>query len=424
MKILFISENYPPYIEGGAEISTSLLASYLAKEHNVSVTCSKFTDTPWNENGVEVYPIILKLSLGTKNAFSAIKYAVGIIVAPIVSSIRVLRLIKKLDPDVINIVVTLYYFIPIILAIKLFSGRPIFIDCRDYSLICPLQFKDNEIEDPKQSHHGYQCFLKGYQVNNSFLRLFMAPFALYESFIFNLYKSTLRYAINNFKGITLVPLSHYVQDQLILNGFHKDKTVAIPNIAKHLEKTMTVPKASIPTFVYGGRIEKEKGIWDLVAAAKMLKTEIPSPFVLKIAGMGSEFEALQDYVKKNNLTYITILGQIEPSKVLALYQEAWAIVAPSRWPEPFGRFIQESITTGTPVIATRAGGITEGVLDGVTGILVEIGNVEQLKNAMEYFIKNPEQSQKMGAGMMAQAGNYEASFIAEKRLALYQATNR
>ncbi|MBA3788857.1 glycosyltransferase [Patescibacteria group bacterium] len=419
MNILFISENYPPYIEGGAEISTSLVARWLTQKHTVSVACSEFRNSPWVENDVTVYPILLRASVGTKSALASIRYAFDILLIPCISSIRVLRLLKKLKPDVVNIVITPFYFTPIILAIKFFTKIPLFIDCRDYSLICPAQFRDNEIDDPLQSHHGFKCLNKGYRTNNAFLQLFATPFALYESLVFNLYKSSLRYVINHSHDITLVPNSRYVQKQLILNGFHADKTVMINNISQSFDTTQSVVKASTPTFAYGGRIEKEKGIWDLIAAVEILKTEVKESFSIKIAGTGADFEKLSDYIKEKQLDCVTLLGRVEPSKVLTFYRESLAIIAPSRWPEPFGRFILEGISVGTPVIATAVGGATEGIEDGKTGFLIEMGNVEQMVAAMKYFITHPDQSVIMGKALTASRSKYDADFIGEKRIALY-----
>ena len=51
--------------------------------------------------------------------------------------------------------------------------------------------------------------------------------------------------------------------------------------------------------------------------------------------------------------------------------QALIVVVPSRWPEPFGRVTLEALMVGTPVIASKRGGLTEIVSNGKTGILVE-----------------------------------------------------
>jgi glycosyltransferase involved in cell wall biosynthesis len=51
---------------------------------------------------------------------------------------------------------------------------------------------------------------------------------------------------------------------------------------------------------------------------------------------------------------------------------------------------------GLPVIATKVGGIPMQVIDNVTGILIELNNIEQLKNAILLLVNNKELREKMG----------------------------
>ena len=424
MKILFISDNYPPYIKAGSEVSTSLLAKWLSQQgHNVSVACSTFADKPWIENAAIVYPIIPRAFLKSENFLSAIGHVFKLIIQQFIATIRVLKLIRRLKPEIVNIIPSSYRFIPIIIGVRIFSNCPVVIDCRGYDLICPASLspsyldKKKDFDEETQTYHGYRCI--GYSSKNDFSFLSVRPFALYESSIFNLYKASVRFVINHFGGIKLVGVSKYVQRQLILNGFKAEKTTSIYNISEHLQKLPNL-QSKIPTFGFGGRIETDKGVWDLIAATELLQRELKSPFIVKIAGMGGEFINLQKYIKENNLTQVILLGHVRPDEILALYGESIAVVAPSRWPEPFGRFILESMSVGKPIIATRSGGITENIEGGVTGLLVDIGNVEQLAAAMRYFIENPEKVILMKDAIREKQKQYSADFIGEKRLELYK----
>jgi glycosyltransferase involved in cell wall biosynthesis len=62
--------------------------------------------------------------------------------------------------------------------------------------------------------------------------------------------------------------------------------------------------------------------------------------------------------------------------------DAWALVAPSLWAEPFGMVAPEAIVRQVPVIATRTGGFADTVVDGVTGLLVPNGDESALADAM------------------------------------------
>lgn len=423
MKILFVSEHYPPYVKAGSEVSTSLLASWLAQNNTVSVACSEFTDKPWVENGVTVYPIIPKPPTGSGNFLSAVWRAFIIMVRQFTSTVRVLKLVRKLKPDVINAVPSVR-LIPIVIGMRIFSSRPIIMDCRAYDLICPAHLssmylgKQKSFDEETQSHHGYRCI--GYTSANDVSFLSIRPFALYESFMFNLYKSSLRFLVNHFDGITLVGVSKHVQRQLILNGFKAEKTTAIYNISKFLENIPHSMTPEIPTFAYAGRIERDKGVWDLVSAAETLQRQSENPFVVKVAGTGGESSDLQKYITENNLHCVTLLGHIKPSEVLDLYLNSSAVVGPSRSPEGFGRFILESISVGKPIIATRSGGDPEGIEDGVTGFLVDVGSVEQLATAMRYFIENPKRGDAMKDAILGRQKYYTADFIGNQRLTLYE----
>ena len=68
---------------------------------------------------------------------------------------------------------------------------------------------------------------------------------------------------------------------------------------------------------------------------------------------------------------VDFLGEVGPRERDPLYAGALATVMLGGWPEPFGLVAIESMATGTPVIARRAGALTETVEHGVTGFLVD-----------------------------------------------------
>jgi glycosyltransferase involved in cell wall biosynthesis len=65
--------------------------------------------------------------------------------------------------------------------------------------------------------------------------------------------------------------------------------------------------------------------------------------------------------------------------------------------EPFGLVIVEGMVAGKPVIATKGGGVLEIVLDGETGLLVPMGEVEPMAEAMKELLRHPEKARAMGA---------------------------
>ena len=57
----------------------------------------------------------------------------------------------------------------------------------------------------------------------------------------------------------------------------------------------------------------------------------------------------------------------------------------------------EAMSCGRPIVATRSGGISESIVDGVTGYLVERGDVDGLASALAALIGTPASAQAMGA---------------------------
>ena len=97
--------------------------------------------------------------------------------------------------------------------------------------------------------------------------------------------------------------------------------------------------------------------------------------------------------------------------------EATFVVMPSRWEEAFGLVALEAALMERPVIATRVGGLPEIVVDGVTGILVEKENSEELASAISRLLKNPEEAIKMGRAARVRA---EAMFTLEHHIDAYE----
>ena len=68
---------------------------------------------------------------------------------------------------------------------------------------------------------------------------------------------------------------------------------------------------------------------------------------------------------------IEYVGEVDERQKDALLGRAYAYLFPIDWPEPFGLTMVESMATGTPVIAYRAGSVPEVVVDGVTGFICD-----------------------------------------------------
>jgi glycosyltransferase involved in cell wall biosynthesis len=79
-----------------------------------------------------------------------------------------------------------------------------------------------------------------------------------------------------------------------------------------------------------------------------------------------------------------------------IYPQLDICVMPTNSPEPFGLVAVEAGAFGLPVIVTNCGGLPEIVDDGITGLLVEPGDANQLADRLKWLVENPERARAMG----------------------------
>lgn len=136
-----------------------------------------------------------------------------------------------------------------------------------------------------------------------------------------------------------------------------------------------------------GRISEEKRVDRAIEIAK--RFEMPLKISAKIDDADRKYfhQHIEHLFADPLVEYIGEIGESEKEPFLG---NAYALLFPIDWPEPFGLTMIESMACGTPVIAFRCGSVPEIVDDGVTGIVVE--NVDE---AVEALDRVPEMSRRV-----------------------------
>ena len=133
----------------------------------------------------------------------------------------------------------------------------------------------------------------------------------------------------------------------------------------------TTPSATRPGdyLLFVGRITREKGIDHAIELARRSQRRL----VVAAKAHEHEEQALFDTVVRPAIDegIVDWRGEVDSATRDQLMVRALATVMLGAWPEPFGLVAIESMATGTPVIARRAGGLTETIDHGVTGFLVD-----------------------------------------------------
>lgn len=118
-----------------------------------------------------------------------------------------------------------------------------------------------------------------------------------------------------------------------------------------------------------GRASEEKGIREAIALSRRTGIRLRAAAKVLEEREHRHFRAVVEPAIEAG--EIDFLGEVGPEERDPLYAGALATVMLGAWPEPFGLVAIESMATGTPVIARRAGALTETVEHGVTGFLVD-----------------------------------------------------
>ena len=122
--------------------------------------------------------------------------------------------------------------------------------------------------------------------------------------------------------------------------------------------------------MYAGRLERTKGADKLLACIPFMAAQ-GFPFHIYLAGDGTYKSALEKYVFQNNYNeWVTFLGQVPHSNLPCYYNMADILVLPSEM-EGVPMVILEALACGTPVVASKVGGIPDIVFKGVNGMVLD-----------------------------------------------------
>lgn len=174
-----------------------------------------------------------------------------------------------------------------------------------------------------------------------------------------------------------------------------ERLSVIPNwIDLRAYRSERIPSASTK-FLYLGRVEGYKGVFDLLQALRAHAGELKGAEVL-IAGGGSALEAARKRVRELRLSdSIRFLGWVDGADKHRILAEADALVLPSHR-EGMPNAVLEAMASGLPVIATRVGGVPDIFTSPRLGMMVEPRDVAGLGDAMVKLHKDPQLRQRMG----------------------------
>ncbi|WP_085305994.1 glycosyltransferase [Colwellia polaris] len=144
------------------------------------------------------------------------------------------------------------------------------------------------------------------------------------------------------------------------------------------------PDSSKLKLLFIGNLIPTKGVFELLAAAKLLKDKNVD-FELSLIGKGPEKNKLAIYIEQNALqNRVKIIGAIPHAQLNKWFANSHALILPS-YREGVPNVIMEALATGTPVVATSVGGIPEVITNKVNGILLNSYQPENIYQGIMQF---------------------------------------
>jgi len=177
-----------------------------------------------------------------------------------------------------------------------------------------------------------------------------------------------------------------------------------------IDQYSTAVRGSIPGngsrvvhLLFAGRLAEDKGADTAIKAMQVLVHEKSYRNIhLNIAGTGRKYyeENLHQLVAQSGLAdWVSFLGQVPYSDMPAIFQENDILLVPSKWPEPFARILLEGMASGMVVIASEVGGTGELILDGENGLLFPPGDHNMLAACVAALLNNPAYASRLaGSG--------------------------
>lgn len=202
-------------------------------------------------------------------------------------------------------------------------------------------------------------------------------------------------------------------------GLSVDRIAVVPNGVD-----LHVPVGAVPTglpgrFIAGvGRLVTVKGFDLLIRAFAQVAPRIPG-VDLVIGGDGPERTTLTVQAERLGIAErVHLPGMLDRGEVAAVMARAEIVVVPSRM-EAFGITVLEAWRAGTPVIATNVGGPGTFVSDGVTGLLVDPENQDELAAAIVGLLEDPRLRDQCARGGRAAVQHFTWSAATEAYTRLY-----
>ena len=171
--------------------------------------------------------------------------------------------------------------------------------------------------------------------------------------------------------------------------------------------------------LFMGRIDRSKGIFELIYSFKLLLKEYNN-INLIIAGRGQDEEEMRLLIENEKINNIVITGFVQGEEKSKLLKKSHIFVLPS-YSEGMPNSVLEAFAYGLPIVTTKVGGLIDIFKEPENGVFAEIKDINSLSEAIKYLISNPNILESIAINNYHYALNkFHPSIVTSRLMSIYQ----
>ncbi|MEC3982634.1 glycosyltransferase family 4 protein [Amycolatopsis sp. H20-H5] len=403
MKILQVTDNYAP-ATGGLERTVQGLARELAaRGHDVEVATMSRPDAPDIEHEG---PVTVRRLSGLTRHLRRFSSDPGHHFHPTVADPQLVRRLQELvdttRPDIVH---AHGWILHSCLRLRLPPGSALVVTLHDYSLVCAKKTLTHfdELDSRCAGPSPRRCLSCA---NASYGAVKGAALTL------GLARDSRRFD----RVAMFLPVSTAVAEAC-LPGVAPERISEVPSFVADDVAAAPGPRPGfLPDgdfLLFVGALGEHKGLGVLAEAQRRMAVSVP---LVVIGARRADTPELTGTAERP----VFVHSDVPHPQIMAAFAAAAVVAVPSRWPEPLGLVAIEGMAAGTPVVASRVGGLAELVDHGVTGRLVEPGDPEALAGALDTLLADPAQRSRLGAAGALRAERYTAGTAVPRVIEAYE----
>jgi len=411
MKIVYITDYFPPHQSGGADTIAFLLATKMQSfGHEVFVittTRDKNDKKQIEYQGLKIFQIYTDYN---------VKWRSYITIYNRQTVCEVEKIISQIKPDVVHFHIVHRFLSYACFKVAKKQAKAVFLTAHDMMLVHYDKFREyvnlDDISDQPKVNYQVSTFdlIKHSKKRFNPLRNFAIKYYLrYIDKIFCV-SNELKKALET-NGIKNIITVH--------NGIEVGQKNLSDQEIKDFRKKYNLENKKV--ILFAGRLSGAKGGDNVVAALSRVVKEIPKAILL-VAGKKEGFaeEMIKTGEKLGVGEHIIVTGWLKKDEMALCYEVSDLVVVPSVYLDPFPTVNLEAMAYAKPVVGTIFGGTKEVVKDNITGFLVNPLNVEKMSQKIIGLLKNDSLAKALGqAGQKRVHDNFSLEKQAQKIIEWY-----